>query len=303
MNIDLFREKIINQYGQSEFVNIEAGMRMRYSSFRVNTIKSYFSEIEEVLNSNDIEFIHAKWYEDAYVLKNNEDEQKLKELDIYKDGKIYMQSLSSMIPALVLNPQKGENILDMCAAPGGKTTQLAAISNNEAYITACEKNKIRCDRLKYNIQKQGARSINVLMQDSSTLSNYFSFDKILLDTPCSGSGTIRLDMGNKGKITKEYIQKLIIIQRKLIDKAISILKKNGTLVYSTCSIFNEENDDNISYILKKYNDVHLEQISKELLSRDNNQIEFLPTKYDETICTKPNNFYEGFYIAKIVKNS
>ena len=302
MNLDFFREKIINQYGQSEYANVEAGMSKRYSSFRVNTIKSNSSEIEEVLNSNDIKFIHSNWYEDAYVLKSNEDEQKLKELDIYKDGKIYMQSLSSMIPALILNPQKEENILDMCAAPGGKTTQLAAISHNKAYITACEKNRIRCDRLKYNIQKQGARSINVLMQDSATLSDYFSFDKILLDTPCSGSGTIRLDIGSKGNITEEYIQKLTKIQRRLIDKAVRILKKNGTLIYSTCSIFKEENDDNISYILKKYNNIHLEPICQEKLSSANTPIEFLPTQYKETICVKPNDYYEGFYIAKLVKN-
>ena len=143
MNLDFFREKIITQYGQNELVNIEAGMGIRYPSFRVNTIKSSSSEIEEVLNANNIQFIHSEWYLDAYILKNASDEFTIKELDIYKEGNIYMQSLSSMIPAIILNPQKGENILYMCAAPGGKTTQLAAISNNEAYITACEKNGIR----------------------------------------------------------------------------------------------------------------------------------------------------------------
>lgn len=302
MNLDFFTEKIINQYGQGEFANVEAGMSKRYPSFRVNTIKSNSYEIEDVLNTNNIEFINSNWYPDAYVLKSNEDEHKLKDLDIYKDGKIYMQSLSSMIPALVLNPQKGENILDMCAAPGGKTTQMAALSENGALITACERSRIRCDRLKYNIQKQGAKSINVLNQDSIQLSDYFSFDKVLLDAPCSGSGTIRLDIGSKGNITEEYIQKLTKIQRRLIDKAVRILKKNGTLVYSTCSIFKEENDDNISYILKKYNDIHLEPISQEKISSANTPIEYLPTQYKETICVKPNDYYEGFYIAKLVKN-
>ena len=296
MILDFFKEKVINQYGEEIFGEIIEGMKSRHSSFRINSLKSNHQEIEKILDLNKISFEKCDWYGDAYIV---EDEKKIKEMDIFNDGKIYMQSLSSMIPALVLNPQKGENILDMCAAPGGKTTQMATLSQNGAYITACEKNKVRYDRLKYNIEKQGAKSINVLMQDSSTLSNYFSFDKILLDTPCSGSGTIRLDIENKGNINAEYIQKLTRIQRKLMDKAISILKNGGTMVYSTCSIFKEENEENITYLLNKYPNIHLEQISKELFG---GHIDFLPTKYEQTLCVKPNNYYEGFYIAKLVKS-
>ena len=82
-------------------------------------------------------------------------------------------------------------------------------------------------------------------------------------------------------------------------KAISILKNGGTMVYSTCSIFKEENEENITYLLNKYPNIHLEQISKELIG---GHIDFLPTKYEQTLCVKPNNYYEGFYIAKLVKS-
>ncbi len=116
---------------------------------------------------------------------SNIDEKRVQDLEIYKNGEIYLQSLSSMMPVIALEPKAKENILDMAAAPGGKTTQIATITQNEAFITACEKNKIRAERLKYNIEKQGAKSINVLIEDARNLSNYFSFDKILLDVPCS----------------------------------------------------------------------------------------------------------------------
>ena len=103
-------------------------------------------------------------------------------LDIYKDGKIYLQSLSSMLPPIILEPQEGKDILDMAAAPGGKTTQMAALSNNKAHITACEMNNIRIEKLKYNVEKQGATCVYVMQKDSRQIDDFFSFDQILLDS-------------------------------------------------------------------------------------------------------------------------
>ena len=136
----------------------------------------------------DATFEEISWYDNSLVVNTTED--TLRELDIYKEGKIYLQSLSSQLPPLFLNPKEDEMILDMAAAPGGKTTQIAALSNNKAMITAIEKNKIRSERLQYNIDKQGAKKVTVLNTDSRNLNEYFMFDKILLDAPCSGSGTI-----------------------------------------------------------------------------------------------------------------
>ena len=106
------------------------------------------------------------------MIIENAREDKLKNLEIYKNGEIYLQSLSSMLPPIILEPKENENILDMAAAPGGKTTQIAAISRNNAMITACEKNKIRLERLKYNIEKQGAR-VNVIAQDARELQKMY----------------------------------------------------------------------------------------------------------------------------------
>ena len=114
-----------------------------------------------------------------------------------------MQSLSSMLPPIILNPKEKENILDMAAAPGSKTTQIASITNNNSYITACEINNIRAERLKYNIEKQGVNCAFVMVKDARKLDDFFSFDKILLDAPCSGSGTISL----KNENCKRYLLK------------------------------------------------------------------------------------------------
>ena len=290
------KQLIIDEYGENEANAIFEGMQGRVTTFRINPLKSSCEESEAILNANSIDYKKCDWFEYAYIINSGE-ENRLRELDIYKQGKIYLQSLSSMIPAILIEPKEGDNILDMCAAPGGKTTLMSILSNNKALITACEKNKIRYDRLLYNIQKQGAKGINIINQDSRELSNYFSFDKILLDAPCSGSGTLLESIDSKGSIDKEYVEKLVKVQRKLLDKAITILKSGGTLIYSTCSIFKKENEDNISYILNKYNNLRLEAIDIEQYVN----MEILPTKYNGTICIKPNNYFEGFFVAKIIK--
>ena len=143
---------------------------------------------------------------------------------MYTNGEVYLQSLSSMIPVIVLEPKPGENILDMAAAPGGKTTQISAITNNQALITACEKNKIRADRLRYNLEKQGASGVNILNTDASHLDSFFSFDRILLDAPCSGSGTMSIF---DKSYNKELVDRSQKTQEELLTKALKILKNGG----------------------------------------------------------------------------
>ena len=189
-------EMLNEQYGKDLTQKIIEGYcQKRPVTLRVNTLKTTVNSIEQALKKENIDFEKVSWNEDALILPNNNehkaqefsniDEKRIQDLEIYKNGEIYLQSLSSMMPVIALEPKAKENILDMAAAPGGKTTQIAAITQNEAFITACEKNKIRAERLKYNIEKQGTKSINVLIEDARNLSNYFSFDKILLDAPCS----------------------------------------------------------------------------------------------------------------------
>ena len=189
------QELLEKQYGEKTTKEIVEGYSSkRKTTLRINTIKSNIEEIKKELEKEKIEYKQVKWSNEALIIENK-DEKTIQQMDIYKEGKIYLQSLSSMLPPIILEPKEGTDILDMAAAPGGKTTQIAALSNNEANITACEINKIRAERLKYNLQKQGVGCTNVMLEDARKLSDFFSFDKILLDAPCSGSGTLNLNSG------------------------------------------------------------------------------------------------------------
>ena len=164
--------KLINQYGENITNKIINGYNEnKIVSLRVNTIKTTKEEILKVLNDNNITYEEIFWYDSALVV--NVSETVLTSLDIYKKGFIYLQSLSSQLPPLFLDPKETELILDMTAAPGGKTTEIAALSNNKAMITAIEKNKIRSERLQYNIDKQGAKKVTVLNTDARNLNEYF----------------------------------------------------------------------------------------------------------------------------------
>ena len=195
-----------------------------------------------------------------------------------------------MLPPIILEPKAGENILDMTAAPGGKTTEIAALTENKAYITACEKNKIRAERLKFNLQKQGVKSANIMVEDARKLSDYFSFDKILLDAPCSGSGTENIFDKN---FSKELVERSVKFQEELLSKALKILKPGGEMVYSTCSILKQENEKVLERVLSKGN-AQIEPITVQ-------DIEILPSKIAGTITVCPTENYEGFFVAKIKK--
>lgn len=291
-------EELINQY-EEKIVNqiIDGYKTKRVVSLRVNTLKATVEKVCEELMQNKIEFEAVTWNNTALVIKNASEEE-LSKLAIYENGEIYLQSLSSMLPPVVMMPQENTDILDMTAAPGGKTTQIAVITNNNANITACEMNGIRADRMKFNIQKQGASSITILKEDSRKLSDYFAFDQILLDAPCSGSGTIRLnDERTYKNFSEKLVEKSAKSQLELLKKAIKILKPGHEMVYSTCSILTKENEEIIEKALKGTN---AEIVPINMAEMED--IPLLPTKTVGTLCVCPNRYYDGFFVAKIRKN-
>ena len=299
-NIQQFlNEMLLNEYGKDIADEIIKGYsESRPTTFRVNTLKTTVEQIKNKLNELEIKFKEVSWNKTAFVVEGIK-ENEIRELDIYKNGEIYLQSLSSMIPPIIVEPKEGENILDMAAAPGGKTTQMANLSKNKAMITACEKNKIRAERLKYNLEKQGASRVSVMLKDARKLDDFFSFDKILLDAPCSGSGTISLnDINLEKTFTKELVDRSIKTQKELLKKAAKILKVNGELVYSTCSILKEENEKVVEEILKSGNIVIVPINEKEF-----DGIPLLPVELQGTICVCPSCLYEGFFVAKLRKKS
>lgn len=289
------KEKLKTQYGEEITQKIIKGyMAKRKTTLRVNTLKTSSTNVIDILDKNNIKFKKVNWYNDAFIIENA-NESDIQKLDIYQNGEIYLQSLSSMLPPLILNPQEKTDILDMAAAPGGKTTQIAAIVNNNASITACELNKIRAEKLKYNIEKQGAKAY-VMVTDARKIDSFFSFDKILLDAPCSGSGTLDLNTGISEKnFSLNLISKSVKAQTALLEKALKILKPGCEMVYSTCSILQEENEEILEKVLSK-NKAKIVPIDFEL-----KDLPLLPSKIPGTLCVLPNDLYEGFFIAKIQK--
>lgn len=296
---EFLTNELIKQYGEETYNKIIEGYNQkRFTTLRVNTLKAKVSYICSVLSENNIEYEKVSWNNEALIIKNA-NEIDIKELEIYKNGEIYLQSLSSMMPAIILEQKENEDILDMTAAPGGKTTQIAALTNNKANITACEMNTVRADRLKYNVEKQGATSVTVLKEDSRRLNDYFSFDKILLDAPCSGSGTILLNNERTYKnFSENLVKKTIKSQKDLLKKAIKILKPGHELVYSTCSILKQENENIIKEIIEK-GQAEVMPINEEKLK----DIPKLKSNIDGVLTVCPNEYYEGFFVVKLRKKS
>ena len=282
---------------------IVAGMiNDRYTTLRVNTIKYTALKFIQYCKEHNIKFERVIWYQDAFIIKNMK-EKEIQKLDIYEKGYIYLQSLSSMIPPIVLNPKPKEKILDLTAAPGSKTTQLSALMENQGHILANELDKIRCERLKYNVDMQGAKIVEVVNGRGEKIGEKYQemFDKVLLDAPCSGEGRFcaRNVMSYRNWSLKT-VKDLSKLQKKLIESAYKALKPNGIMVYSTCTLNKEENEFILNWAI---NNLQLKMLDIEVdfqkalpgFSED------LDVSINKSIRILPSKEMEGFFVAKLKK--
>lgn len=281
----MYYQDLINKYYPN--IDILSGLVKKKTTFRVNNLKSNKEEIESILNSNNIKYSKVDFYDDAFILETDID---LRELDIYKEGKIYVQSLSSMLPPLFFDYKQNDSIIDMAAAPGGKTSEIASITNDTVLITAVEKNKLRGEKLIYNLDKQGLKHYSIIFEDATKLNEFMKFNKVLLDAPCSGSGTIIKEQLNS--ITEDLVNRSSNIQKELLDKAINLVNVGDEIIYSTCSIFKVENEE----VINKY----IQEGRIEVIPI-NTSIETLPSTIEGVLTIKPTELYEGFFISKLKK--
>lgn len=304
----LFFERLQKIYSENDYDLVLEGFNSeRVTSFRVNTLKSDCGEIENFLGENKIEYERVDFLDWVYVL-DKKDEFFLKGSRIFYDGKIYVQWIASMIPALVLRPVSGEKILDVTAAPWSKTTQICAMMKNIWEITACEQNQIRFDKLAYNIKLQWCEIIKPIKSDANKLKdnipNWY-FDKILFDAPCSAEW--RINLKNEKTYwfwSQDNILKKQKVQLEILENIIPLLKKWWTLLYSTCTLAPEENEEVIDYICEKYW-FEIKQISLNFEFRRPWINEFGSKKYNKEISNTlrilPSDISEGFYVAKLLK--
>ena len=262
-------------------------------TIRVNNLKTTKNELRKSLQSKEIE-VEDGILEDFLYLKNV---KNITNLDEYKKGLFTMQDESAGLTALVLNPKEGESILDCCSAPGGKTTYIAELMNNNGNVMAWDLYKHRLDKVQENSKRLGIDIIKTEENDATVLKEEYieKFDKILIDAPCLGLGVIKRKPDIKWQRKFEDVEEISKIQEKILNTCSKYLKKGGILVYSTCSIIQSENEKIVEKFLKSKN-FELEEIN-------NVNIENLENKITKKGIIKlyPSENMDGFFISKLIK--
>ncbi len=224
----------------------------RVLSVRINTLKTSREVVLRRLQEKGIVFQNVSWYPEALILQNYA-QNELGESDWVKKGWVFAQNLSGILPVLVLNPQPADRILDMCAAPGSKTTQIASLMRNEGSILALEAVRDRFYRLKAVCALLGATNVDFKLMDARCYrfaGEYF--DRILVDAPCSSEGRFKIfDPKTFAYWSPRKIREMVQKQRGLLMTASHLVRPGGWLVYSTCTFAPEENEGVVDWLLRK----------------------------------------------------
>ena len=300
-----FIQDLYNEYGNRMADKILSGMlEERYTTLRVNSLKTSKENVANALRKLGVQFEEVSFINNAFIIKNKTEEQ-IQESDIYKDGQIYLQSLSSMLPPIILNPTENDKVLDLTAAPGSKTTQMACMMKNNGYILANEVDKIRCERLKYNVNLQGAKIVEISNNDGRNIGKNLQekFDKVLLDVPCSGEGRFLVNRQNTySNWSEKQVIELSNLQKELFESGYKALKSSGTMVYSTCTLNKMENENIIDWAIKKY-DIEIVETNIKINEIIKPFSKGLDKNVEKAIKILPSKNMEGFFVCLIKKKS
>ncbi len=302
-----FKERYQSLLGNDYSKFMEYNFSFLRRSIRVNTLKISVSKLKKRLEK-DWELKQIPWCKEGFWIKHkgigDEHRRDIGNLIEHQLGYFHVQEAASMIPPLVLGPKENEIILDMCSSPGSKSTQIGQYMKNTGVLICNESDRARLKPLGVNLQKFGlTNTITTLMSGTRFKGN--SFDRILVDAPCSGTGTIRKSLKTLLIWNPDMIKRLSKLQKMLIESAFNNLKKGGVLVYSTCSLEPNENEEVISSFLDKYENAKIDDINLNL-KRSNPVMEFDGKKYRKEVkkCLRiwpHTNDTEGFFVARIKK--
>ena len=295
-----FAERYYQLWGERAIKIAEAMEKPLPRCFRVNTLRIEIPKLTKLLNKKGFQFKRVPWAREGFCLTR--EPFSITSTPEYLSGLLYIQEASSMYPPVALEPKPGEIVADMAAAPGGKTSYIAQLMKNKGVIYAFDVGEERLKEMRLNLSRLGVTNTIIFHKSSLYLGELgIEFDKILLDAPCTGSGTIHKNPERKANRTLEDVKFCQNLQMKLIKVALENLKKGGILVYSTCSLEPEENEFVIQWVL------------------DNFKVKLLPLHYGEPALVRPfgvelseeiikaRRFYpdkhntSGFFIAKIMK--
>ncbi len=228
---------------------------LKPTTFRINSLKTSPTKLAPELRKAGFDYKQLNWHKNGCILKERRQTKSLINSEFFENGLIYLQSLSSMLPALILNPAPGEKILDLCAAPGSKTTQIAAMMKNEGEILAIEKFQIRYDKLQANLQRQGIKIATAQFADGkyTWIEKPDYFDRVLVDAPCTNEALFNTIYPRSFKRWREkHILAMARLQTKLLISGLRSLKPGGLLLYCTCTYGPEENERTVSNLLEQF---------------------------------------------------
>jgi 16S rRNA (cytosine1407-C5)-methyltransferase len=286
-----------------KLLSIEFRKSIRVNTLKVTDEKQLIKEIEAV----PTKLIKIPWAKHCYII--DEEDPQLSRTSYFDDGLIYIQNASSLLPSILLDPQEGERILDMCAAPGGKSTHIAALTNNNAQLWVNDSSYLRVQKMAEILYRYGVKTKEVLIKraEEITVPPEKLFDRILLDAQCSGEGMINLQHPRAMQYwSMSRIRKFQTLQKQMIDTAYTLLKPGGTLVYSTCTFAPEENEIIIDGFLRRHQDMVIEGSDIDLefrmpgLTKWENRI--LYPDMTKAIRVLPNLYMEGFFVCKMKKS-
>ncbi|HSW78192.1 MAG TPA: RsmB/NOP family class I SAM-dependent RNA methyltransferase [Candidatus Chromulinivoraceae bacterium] len=274
-------------------------------SIRINPLKG---DVQDTLN----EMRHlgwtgepVSWCENGYTIVSGF--MELRDSSLVTEGRIYIQNKSSWLPVVSLNPQPGDAVLDICAAPGGKTSHMAAAMQNTGRLVANDNSRTRLAKLQRNMERLGAHA-EYTLYDATRLARTLEgqlFDKILLDAPCSGEGLINLhELKTLDTWSVAHIRRLADLQKKILFDAWKLLRPGGTLVYSTCTMAPEEDEAVIDWLLRRTPDAAIKPIT--IATRGQSGIEVwndrkFAAKVHKALRIVPGEGDEAFFVCSLEK--
>ncbi|MBN1644544.1 RsmB/NOP family class I SAM-dependent RNA methyltransferase [Candidatus Woesearchaeota archaeon] len=300
-----FKPKFVERYSKLTDWDVFRKYTLSFlpKSIRINTLKKSIDEIKNRL-SKDWILTPVPWCKEGFWIEHKKGRLDVGNTVEHNLGYYYVQEAASMIPPIVLNPKPGEKVLDLCASPGSKASQIAQYMKNKGVLVANDFSGMRLAALGINLQRLGISNC-VITQRKGEHFKGNEFDKILLDAPCSGTGTIRKSIKTIRMWNPNTIKSIAGMQKSLIRNAFNLLKKGGILVYSTCSLEPEENEGIVDWLIKNNNDANIEEI-KLNIQRGKIITEFEKYSYSKEVekCLRlwpQDNDTEGFFVAKISK--
>jgi 16S rRNA (cytosine967-C5)-methyltransferase len=265
-------------------------------TLRTNTLKMSREDLIEKLRAKGVMSFPTQFSEEGIVLNNP---PPISELPFLKEGFYIIQDEASQLVTTLLDPKPGERILDVCAAPGGKTTHIAQRMRDEGEIYALDLTKGKLAMIEEGCHRLGIKIVKTMKGDGAQSLSFpegLKFDRILADVPCSGFGTLQRNPDLKWKKGEEDLKRLSELQSSILRNISSYLKDGGALVYSTCTVFHEENEDVVERFLNEYPNFRLYQIDKILPKKCHS---FIKNGYFKTF--PPREGMDGFFVARLVK--